>query len=98
MYIISYFILAHKVPLVNSRCSAQSPISEFKMLAHKVPLANSRCSAQSPISEFQMLAQFSTSLLKEFRKVSNESFSRDATQRVISHQVFFHMQVFDNFS
>ena len=37
-----------------------------------------------------MLTQCSTSLLKNFGRASDESFSRDETQRVISYEVSFH--------
>ena len=37
-----------------------------------------------------MLTQCSTSLLKNFERASDESFSRDETQRVISYEVSFH--------
>ena len=37
-----------------------------------------------------MLTQSSTSFLKNFGRASDESFSRDETQRVISYEVSFH--------
>ena len=37
-----------------------------------------------------MLTQCSTSLLKNFGRAPDESFSRDETQRVISYEVSFH--------
>ena len=47
-------------------------------------------STQSPIREFKMLMQCFTSLLKNSGRASDESFSRDETQRVISYEVYFH--------